>query len=142
MIYLAENLANYSLPIGLGGPLTALSRPLRSTARLEPNRSRNFDLNDYVFNVQCPFYFDMSNYHASYFSFSNFYPHRFDPDNEFGLSGSTVIGVYINTMKTTLWVKFWFLTNFFQIIRSQVYKRVPVNWHLFFVSMFLCNLLF
>ena len=39
-------LETFKLPIGLGGPLTALSRPLRSWTLLEvePSLSRNFDL--------------------------------------------------------------------------------------------------
>ena len=43
----------------------------------------------------------------------------------------TVVGVYINKMKTTFILKFWFLKSSFQITSLQVKRINPVNCQLF-----------
>ena len=43
----------------------------------------------------------------------------------------TVVGVYINKMKTTFIWKFWFLKSSFQITSLQVKRINPVNCQLF-----------
>ena len=50
----------------------------------------------------------------------------------------TVVGDFINTMKTTFYLSLWLLTSFFRVKSLQVIKEKFFNWQLLFTSMFVC----
>ena len=53
-------------------------------------------------------------------------------------SRNTMVGDYINIIKTICLFQFWLLTSFFRITSLQVIKEKLFNWQLLLTNMFMC----
>ena len=76
----------------------------------------------------------------SVFSKVNFYCFSFKWSSELMTLYNTVVGIYINTMRTIFIFKFCFLTYFFQITRLQSSLKESANSPFLFISFFMCTL--